>query len=547
MFSLDLQPPCRTALHNWCKFDCLNSNHEVSADVKHWHCATKSGALHTCNSLEVDQHRLERQRDGLQARLSACTSNATNVSACKLSCADSDGERPLHCQQALLPLAIETDAAVASYHRIAFALLIKDAARFIEKSVEQLYELGASFRESRVYYIENDSTDGTRAILARLATRHDGALHGAMLDNVSAASSLYLCPFKTMNCKERTNLLARLRQQVLDMALEWREADAIVVVDADFSTVSVPDFVRAFATGARQNAAAIFARSIYMTSQGWEGTYDISAIELVGKQGFHVGFSSGFARTGLANNTRKQQRYEIRQLSSSRCLLEVQSGFGGFGIYWTSALRPAHANYIRVPQDDGRPRREGSTLPEHVALNRKLHAFWQGRRPMFIDTRFKPRYGWGEDEGFWLREEEGILAIWKEGRGRSMAERWRDAKERFPLEPRTSQRDMCGRVEAALGELQICRAARAFEPLPSFTEIPDKAAAKARATRWLAHLRARSLVPSAAAMGNLEGLVMSKYMEEWGRIASSRARKKTWVKRSRRAVKKEAEAKPLPF
>ena len=509
MDSVGLQPRCRTALHTWCKFDCLDSLYEVSADVKHWHCAAKSGELHTCKSPEIDQHRPKRQRDGLQARLSACMSNAKNVSACVLSCAShaTVSHDPLHCQQSLLPAAVETDAVVASYHRIAFALLIRDAARFIETSVEKLVELGAAFRERRIYYVENDSTDETRAILARLTARHDGILHGAMLDNVSAASSLYLCPFKVMNCKQRTSLLGRLRQRVLDMALAWREADAVVVVDADFTTVSVPDFVRAFATGARHKAAAVFARSVYLSSLGWEATYDVSAIELVGKQGFARGF---FTR---AKKSTKQLRYERQQLSSSRCLLEVQSGFGGFGIYWASALRDARPDYSSLPKDNGR-----SELPEHVAFNRKLHAFWRGRRPMFIDTRFKPRYGWGDDEGYWLRQEEGVLKMWNTGRGRSVAKMWSDAGKRFPLEPRSNQQNMCGRVEAALGELQICRAARAFEPLPSFSEIPNKAAAQARASRWLTHLRAQGLVPTASAMGELEGQVMSKYLEEWGRI-----------------------------
>ena len=48
-------------------------------------------------------------------------------------------------------------------------------------------------RKFRVFYIENDSVDGTRRILRDYEQRFPGLLIGKLLDNVSSVASHKLC------------------------------------------------------------------------------------------------------------------------------------------------------------------------------------------------------------------------------------------------------------------------------------------------------------------------------------------------------------------
>ena len=150
------------------------------------------------------------------------------------------------------------DASSALPKIAAFTFLVRDAADFLEANARAVSSIGRThFREHRLFYVENDSADGTRAILRRL--ERELPLSGVML-NVSAERSTALCPPtpEQMNCAARRALLARLRERALELALAWPAWDVLVSVDLDFKRVSADDFVRTVALGARLGAAAVF-------------------------------------------------------------------------------------------------------------------------------------------------------------------------------------------------------------------------------------------------------------------------------------------------
>ena len=68
--------------------------------------------------------------------------------------------------------ATPTRAAMASTvltARVVFACLVRDAEAYLERNLLSIVDLGRSFAEFKLLYVENDSTDGTRDILARLS------------------------------------------------------------------------------------------------------------------------------------------------------------------------------------------------------------------------------------------------------------------------------------------------------------------------------------------------------------------------------------------
>ena len=149
------------------------------------------------------------------------------------------------CRGVQHALPMPHDAPGTSLPQIAaFTFLVRDAADFLEANARAVSSIGRThFREHRLFYVENDSADGTRAILRRL--ERELPLSGVML-NVSAERSTALCPPtpEQMNCAARRALLARLRQRALELALAWPAWDVLVSVDLDFKRVSADDFVQ---------------------------------------------------------------------------------------------------------------------------------------------------------------------------------------------------------------------------------------------------------------------------------------------------------------
>ena len=511
---------------NLARKHCTHSR--VPHDARRWECvpaATQRGAF--CGSRALDRARVARQHAGLQARHAACeaapaTVPSTDTAVCTLSCADRLG--PLHCAQSLLRAKHAATAAdagassVLSRHRVAFAFLIKDGERYLERNLRALMEVGARFHSFRIVFVENDSTDGTRALLRLAMERHPQVVSGAMLDGVSAASSLGLCQFGSINCLERVRLLARLRQRVLGLALGWRACDAVVMLDFDFVEMAPLQLVRAYTAGTLANASAVFARSVYMTKHGWLATYDLSAVQLPGQMA---------ARQHKKEF--KQRQLEQRQLMHSQCLVEVQSAFGGVGIYWADALRSANPQYRQADAIDN---------PEHVPFNLHLYQHFgagaprRQRRPMYLDTRFTPVYKWADDELHWLRHEDGILGAWRSTS--SVNSTWAKTR-RFPMELRSNQRKLCSNLPAAMaagasggrGGLLICNLSLAFGAPPAFSELPDPDSAMTRARRWLAFLRQHGLVPNATDTGpRIEAGVLREYKRDWSFRSGPAARRR---------------------
>ena len=265
--------------------------------------------------------------------------------------------------------------------RVAFTFIVRDGAAYVRRNIHALDNLQPSFREQRIFYIENDSTDGTCAILANLSKYLGRRLSGRCLTGFAQKHSEMSCRARvgSMNCPGRIELLARLRQLALDLALEWWHWDVLISVDLDFVRFSAAQLLATVALGKELDALAMFGSSVVKGKERDSRTYDLDSI----------------------------RPSSSREAIFDFCLTRVHSAFGGFGIYYAlgGAFRNANPRYIPIVK-------KGKVAPcEHIAFNNRLRAAHPSR-PLLVDPRFRPVYAFASDL-WWTRQTS--LAVGQNG------------------------------------------------------------------------------------------------------------------------------------
>lgn len=250
-------------------------------------------------------------------------------------------------------------------HHAAFCGLVHDAAAYLAPNVRHLQRLGRVATGYRIMLIENDSRDGTRSLLRALAAE-DARLSYELLDLGMKTLSTGMCKPPIYNCPARFQLLARLRQRLLKVALEWRSCTIVVMVDLDFVWAPPEEsFRRMLAAMRAQRSDAIFALGVNRACPR-ASVKDIGAIRVFGGAG-----ASTWWPTALCADFQRGR------------VVRVSSGFGGFGVYDARAVRELNASYAT-----------DTNQIEHIDFNtyfQRLH----------VDARFRPIYngtcfGWCE-------------------------------------------------------------------------------------------------------------------------------------------------------
>ena len=312
--------------------------------------------------------------------------------------------------------------SIVARTRLAIGSIVRDLEAQLWRSFDALRILGGHFADYRLFFVENDSTDGTRALLSRLVKQGGGRVAGAYLSR-SPLHSTSLCSRAVRNCRRRSALLGSLRAEVIELATRsWSEWTALLMVDVDFVTFSIPNYLYSFATGHVLNASAIFANSMAKR----RGGYIYQNLDFLNYRPYDTASLRRVQAAAKENSWfALVQQWNVIQEHSSHCLARVRSGFGGFGTYWRRALeeaRPAynfscseehghnndHAGGCRrvtahAAQHHVRGQRqrssthvacrdflhESSRTPEHVPFNVALHECSGG---LFVDPSFQPVY-----------------------------------------------------------------------------------------------------------------------------------------------------------
>jgi glycosyltransferase involved in cell wall biosynthesis len=220
--------------------------------------------------------------------------------------------------------------------RVVFAGVAYNCAKHLEVVLENIRQYASNFKEAAFVFVENDSTDGTKAIFDHWKLSQPSCTILTM-DVISAI-------------KQRTVRLEIVRNACLefirtDAAL--KHYDYVILTDMDdvgSYTVSKDPMLESIEfLEAGADHAAVFANQ--------EGTYyDLWALR-------HPGICPGdvweqMLDKILANGQLEDPAYEevfnnkIFRLPKDTGLIEVESAFGGFGVYKGSFATQAGLYYV---------------------------------------------------------------------------------------------------------------------------------------------------------------------------------------------------------
>jgi len=226
----------------------------------------------------------------------------------------------------------------------------KNSSAYIEKHLSLLYSMSPLFENFKMMIYENDSTDNTKEILEEFKKTH------ILFDFVS----------EHVNSNIRTQVLAHGRNALLKHISGY---EYMIMVDLD-------DVIATFKPSQLK----------YLFEQtGWDGLfanclgkyYDIWALRINRETWtpdcpFQVIDYDCWEMAQQYKSKRVVSQHQIQ--IPIRGLIQVDSAFGGFGIYKVSAIKKSKAKYSGI--------KNGRIICEHVPFHNEL----KGR--LFICPKF---------------------------------------------------------------------------------------------------------------------------------------------------------------
>jgi len=290
----------------------------------------------------------------------------------------------IHSAERLYPNGVDvqnetTHDADELYPPTAVTFLTRNSERYLVDNLFYVHrELLSRCRDWKIFYVENDSTDRTRAILKSFSRRYVGRVHGEHL-SLHVKHSTDLCPRRNLNCLARLELLGSLRSRLVHAALSWKEIELLVMVDIDFFRFDPVSFWKMYTDVLRPlDADGVFGLSKFSPAVGNScntqpfgcRVYDYGTVV---PQSILDDVTRGWNEKGRA--------------------LPVRSAFSGLGLYSANALRKYGAEYwkgnyskeLDMIGDDPHNRHSWGLI-EHISFNLFLPH-------LFLYPDFQPEYG----------------------------------------------------------------------------------------------------------------------------------------------------------
>lgn len=253
--------------------------------------------------------------------------------------------------------------------------IVRDAEKGLRRNIPVVKELCRQFASYKVVIYENDSTDGTKALLRAWMEEDEGNVFCMMSDGVfppvtPSASCVTCNPFFS---NRRISKMAFLRNQYLDFVEQhhW-EADFLLVVDLDVARLYLAGILSSFSLEAPEwDAVTAFG---YSTSPRLRRRYHDT-----------------YALTEWGDEDNPQTECKIRYLASKYAHLfgqerwtRVFSAFGGLAVYKFAAIRGLR--YQALPNADERV----EVRCEHYSLYRQMVA--RGFDKVYINPAMTLKY-----------------------------------------------------------------------------------------------------------------------------------------------------------
>lgn len=236
--------------------------------------------------------------------------------------------------------------------------IVRDAEKGLKRNIPVIDALCDKLQDYWIFIYENDSRDGTKAVLTAWQQRDPQRIHVSLTNNdptrtIPTAKAVSVNPFYS---RKRISKMARLRNSYMEYIDQqgW-EADYLIVVDLDVAQLSLGGILSSFT--AEKEWDAVVANG-YSTSPKLRRRYhDTYALTLWGDQD-----------EPQTEAKIKALADELGTLKATDDWIRIASGFGGLAIYRFEAVRGVR--YEALPNDD--PRVE--VRCEHYSLYRGMMA-----------------------------------------------------------------------------------------------------------------------------------------------------------------------------
>jgi hypothetical protein len=252
---------------------------------------------------------------------------------------------------------------VSLHHVAAMTFMTRNGMAYLPHNLPVLDTLGKNFASYKVFYLENDSDDGSGSYLNRWSINRPFV---RVAFDRRVESSYRLCPVGVYNCVPRFRLLASLRQRLWRAVRAWKDWTVWISIDFDFVQLNLEQLMESVHFGHATASGAVFSLSLFQRHRGGLGVYE-------------------------GSHTDKISHAVV-------CPQSVTSGFGGVAVYFSRIRSLPALDYDNTTK-----------TYEHAHFHSNI---LNNGMKLFINTRCRPLYRWGSSE-YWERKKDGRSALAK--------------------------------------------------------------------------------------------------------------------------------------
>lgn len=253
--------------------------------------------------------------------------------------------------------------------------IVRDAAKGLRANIPVIDALCSKVKDWHVVIYENDSRDGTKALLTQWQASNPERIHAMMSDTdgaktIPAARSVSANPFFS---RRRIDKMARLRNQYMAYvdAMGW-QADFLIVVDMDVAQLKLAGIIDTL-TNDTIDWDAVVANGYSLSPRmrrRYHDTYALTLWQDRDKPQTEAMIRSNADRLGT--------------LRPGDEWIRIASGFGGIAIYRFQAIRGLR--YRALPNDDERV----EVRCEHYSLYKQMAE--RGHDRFYINPAMEVHY-----------------------------------------------------------------------------------------------------------------------------------------------------------
>lgn len=249
------------------------------------------------------------------------------------------------------------------------ALMARDCADALKHNIPEIEKFAASFRESIIVCVENDSVDGTKDILSQWMKKNPNVI--TLSEDCHRFSDI-----RKGGSFARIERMAYYRNKYMTWINQSNfEPDYLIVMDVDIDCFHSEDVIKAI-KNAPEPFAAIFANGRFYTKFFgkilWGKYYDTYTYVPEESNNWEITYTSA-----------KQYNDQINKALRYKQFIKCKSAFSGMAIYQWSLVKD-----LRYAAEANNSSEFYPCLCEHVGFNRQIYK----RGNLYISSELLVQY-----------------------------------------------------------------------------------------------------------------------------------------------------------